>query len=233
MKIKKRLRRYDINEPRSRHGHKYSRCKNCLSVMMLICIKQNLSNIWTSIHEKVKRQALHIKRNIRNKNDRKMELWETPEWLSVTEEHLEAVARRCSVKKIFLRTSQINLTRRLSLEILYSDWTRGFWALHSHLIRHYLSVASINVYCMQKTNILHLLRHEQIVTSPATPNQTTSGRTSVICCFDDCLLAYLQSVQFLYQILRYCDLNNSAIWLEENVWDQERKSLKPRTLREI
>ena len=150
MKIKKRLRRYDINEPRSRHGHKYSRCKNCLSVMMLICIKQNLSNIWTSIHEKVKRQALHIKKNIRNKNDRKMELWETPEWLSVTEEHLEAVARRCSVKKIFLRTSQINLTRRLSLEILYSGWTRGFWALHSHLIRHYLSVASINVYLHAK-----------------------------------------------------------------------------------
>ena len=150
MKIKKRLRRYDINEPRSRHGHKYSRCKNCLSVMMLICIKQNLSNIWTSIHEKVKRQALHIKKNIRNKNDRKMELWETPEWISVTEEHLKAVARRCSVKKIFLRTSQINLTRRLSLEILYSGWTSGFWALHSHLIRHYLSVASISVYLHAK-----------------------------------------------------------------------------------
>ena len=28
--------------------------KKCLGVMMLICIKQHLSNIWNSIHEKVK-----------------------------------------------------------------------------------------------------------------------------------------------------------------------------------
>ena len=30
---------------RSRHGHKYSKCKKCLSMMMLICIKQHLSDI--------------------------------------------------------------------------------------------------------------------------------------------------------------------------------------------
>ena len=54
MKIKNRSHRYDINNPRSRHGHKYSKNKKCFSMMMLICIKQHLSNIWGSIHEKVK-----------------------------------------------------------------------------------------------------------------------------------------------------------------------------------
>ena len=51
MKIKKQI---DINRPMSRHGHKYSKYKKCLSKMMLTCIKQHLSNIWSSIHEKVK-----------------------------------------------------------------------------------------------------------------------------------------------------------------------------------
>ena len=37
--------RYDINRPRSRHGHKYTKYKMCLSIMMDICIKQQLSNI--------------------------------------------------------------------------------------------------------------------------------------------------------------------------------------------
>ena len=54
MKMKKRSHRYDINRPRSRHGHKYSTYKNYLITIMLICIKQQLSNIWSSIHEKVK-----------------------------------------------------------------------------------------------------------------------------------------------------------------------------------
>ena len=36
------------------HGHKYSKYKKSLSMVMLIYIKQNLSNIWSSIHEKVK-----------------------------------------------------------------------------------------------------------------------------------------------------------------------------------
>ena len=45
---------YDINRPRSWHGHKYSKWKKCLSIMMLVCIKEHLSNIWSSVHEKVK-----------------------------------------------------------------------------------------------------------------------------------------------------------------------------------
>ena len=54
MKMTNRSHRYNINRPRSRYGHKYSKCKKCLSMMIVICIKQHLSNIWISVHEKVK-----------------------------------------------------------------------------------------------------------------------------------------------------------------------------------
>ena len=56
MKMKKENRssRYDINRTRSRHGHKYSKYKKCRSMIMLICVKQHLNNIGSSIHEKVK-----------------------------------------------------------------------------------------------------------------------------------------------------------------------------------
>ena len=37
-----------------RHGHKYTKHKLCLSIMMGICIKQHVSNIWKSIYQKVK-----------------------------------------------------------------------------------------------------------------------------------------------------------------------------------
>ena len=40
-KMKNRSHRYDINRPMSRHGHKYSKYKRYLTMMMLICIKQH------------------------------------------------------------------------------------------------------------------------------------------------------------------------------------------------
>ena len=43
MKMKNRSLRCDINRPRSRHWHKYSKYKKRVSVMMLICIKHHLS----------------------------------------------------------------------------------------------------------------------------------------------------------------------------------------------
>ena len=54
MKMKRRSHRYDIIGPRSRDGQKYSKYKTCLSIMMVICIKQHLSNISSSINEKIK-----------------------------------------------------------------------------------------------------------------------------------------------------------------------------------
>ena len=44
-KMKNTSHRYNINRPRPRHEHKYSKRKKCLSMMILIFIKQHLSNI--------------------------------------------------------------------------------------------------------------------------------------------------------------------------------------------
>ena len=46
--------KYGINRSRPRHGHKYTKYEMCFSTMMDICIKQHLTNIWSSIYEKVK-----------------------------------------------------------------------------------------------------------------------------------------------------------------------------------
>ena len=56
LKMKNRSHRYDINGPRTIRGHSYTRHKMCLNIMVVICIKQHLSNIWSSIHEKVNQQ---------------------------------------------------------------------------------------------------------------------------------------------------------------------------------
>ena len=45
LEIKNRSQKYDINRPTSRHGHNYTKYKMCLSVMIILCIKQHLSNI--------------------------------------------------------------------------------------------------------------------------------------------------------------------------------------------
>ena len=45
LKLKNRSHRYGIKRPRPRHGHKYSKYNMCLSIMMVIRIKQHLSNI--------------------------------------------------------------------------------------------------------------------------------------------------------------------------------------------
>ena len=62
MKMKNRSHRYDINRPRSRHGHKCSKYKSVSVLMMLIYTKQHLSNLWSSIHEKVKQQNFQVKK---------------------------------------------------------------------------------------------------------------------------------------------------------------------------
>ena len=45
LKMKNKSQRHHINRPKPRHGAKYTKYKTCLSIMMVICIKQNLSNI--------------------------------------------------------------------------------------------------------------------------------------------------------------------------------------------
>ena len=60
--MKNRSHRYNINRPSSRHGHKYRRYRKRLSMMMLICIKQHLSNSWSSIHEKQSNTEAELKK---------------------------------------------------------------------------------------------------------------------------------------------------------------------------
>ena len=53
LKIKNRWQGYDINWPKPRHWHEYTKYKMCLSIMIVICIKQHLSNMISSIQDKV------------------------------------------------------------------------------------------------------------------------------------------------------------------------------------
>ena len=41
----KEISRYDINRPRRCHGHKYTKYKICLDIMMIISIRQHLCYI--------------------------------------------------------------------------------------------------------------------------------------------------------------------------------------------
>ena len=59
--------RYHINRPRPTHGHKYSKYKIYHGKMMAVCIEHHLFNIWSSIHEKVKKRAEKSVANIKKR----------------------------------------------------------------------------------------------------------------------------------------------------------------------
>ena len=64
LKMKNRSHRYDINRLRPRHGHKFTKYEMCLSKMMVICIKQHLSNIWSSILERDKQHWGWVEKSV-------------------------------------------------------------------------------------------------------------------------------------------------------------------------
>ena len=70
MKMKNGSQRFDINKPWPRHGHKYTKYKGCLSMIMFTCTKQQLSNIWSSIPEKVKHHWGWDEKSVAYKNER-------------------------------------------------------------------------------------------------------------------------------------------------------------------
>ena len=45
MKMINRSHRFGLNNTRSRHGYEYAKYKMCLSMVMIMCNKQHLSNI--------------------------------------------------------------------------------------------------------------------------------------------------------------------------------------------
>ena len=53
----KQITKIRQNRSRPRYGHKYTTHKICLSIIMVICIKQQLGNICCLIHEKVEKKA--------------------------------------------------------------------------------------------------------------------------------------------------------------------------------
>ena len=54
LKIKNGSYSYNINRTNPRDGHKYAKYKMYLSMAMVMCNKQHLSNIWSWIHRKVR-----------------------------------------------------------------------------------------------------------------------------------------------------------------------------------
>ena len=63
-KMKNKSHSYDINRPRPRHRHKYTKYKIFFRMMMVICIEQHLSNIWSSVHEKVKQHWAWVEKSV-------------------------------------------------------------------------------------------------------------------------------------------------------------------------
>ena len=64
LKMKNRSNKYDINWTNPRQGHKYTKYEFCLSIIMTMCIKQHLRNIWRSVHEKVKQHWGWLKKSV-------------------------------------------------------------------------------------------------------------------------------------------------------------------------
>ena len=57
--------RYNIE-----HGHRYTKYKMCLNIMMVMCNKQHLNNIWSWIHGKVSNTEGQLKKNVAGKKKR-------------------------------------------------------------------------------------------------------------------------------------------------------------------
>ena len=67
MKVKKKSRshKYHINRRTSRHWLTYTnKHKKCLSMMMLICIKQHPTNTWGSVYEKFQEHWGYVEKNV-------------------------------------------------------------------------------------------------------------------------------------------------------------------------
>ena len=78
LKIKNRSQIYNINWSRPRHGHKYTEYKMCFSIMIFMCIKLHLSNIWSSVHEKLCNTKAELKKSVAYK--KKLVLMEIITW---------------------------------------------------------------------------------------------------------------------------------------------------------
>ena len=70
MKMKNRSHWYGINRPRYRDEHKYNKYKKVSQYDDLKCIKQHLSNTWSSNHEKLSNTEAELKKSVAYKKKR-------------------------------------------------------------------------------------------------------------------------------------------------------------------
>ena len=61
MKVKHKC---DINIKGSRHGHKFSKYKICLSLMMTLCVKQQLNKVWSTIMKTLRKAEAELKTRV-------------------------------------------------------------------------------------------------------------------------------------------------------------------------
>ena len=67
LKMKKRVCRYDMDNPRHRHGHKYIKYKICHSTMMVVCIQQTLATFEFKFMKKLINSEAELKKSVANK----------------------------------------------------------------------------------------------------------------------------------------------------------------------
>ena len=60
--MKNRSQRCNITRPRPRHGHKYTKYKLCLSIMMAICVKQQLTTFEAQFMKKLRNTEAELKK---------------------------------------------------------------------------------------------------------------------------------------------------------------------------
>ena len=62
VKLKNRSHRYNMKKINPRHGYGNNKYKIRLSMIMVMCNKQHLSNIWSLIHEKFTNTGAELKK---------------------------------------------------------------------------------------------------------------------------------------------------------------------------
>ena len=59
--MKNRSHKYGINRPRPRNGHKYTKYKLCLSIMIVLCINQHQATFETQFMKKLSSTGTELK----------------------------------------------------------------------------------------------------------------------------------------------------------------------------
>ena len=66
--------RYDVNRPMPGHGHKYTKYKRSLSIMMVTCIKQQLTTFEAQLMKKLSNIEAELKKSVTYKKKRVLRL---------------------------------------------------------------------------------------------------------------------------------------------------------------